>query len=90
MDRVEVTEGELVQALRQAQTVDSDDRGAMTTRELRKALGWGADRVREHLHELSAGGRLEVVKVWRMQLDGVTRRTTGYRLTDNNRVEGAG
>lgn len=75
-----VTENELLDALREAllPTVGTDD--ALTGPELQAKLGKSDDVVRRALRVAMAEGRCEVVKVTRVRLDGIPTRVPGYRL----------
>ena len=68
---------ELLAALLEA---ESDQRVGMTTKELAAALDWHEDKVRSHLRELKAAGRIEVVAVRREILDGRISNVPGYRM----------
>ena len=74
----QVTQDDLLQALADAlaQPTVGD---AMTMHELREATGWGHDKVRGLLRRLQIAGRLDVVKVDRMGLAGVTK-VLAYRI----------
>ena len=76
---IDVTESELLEALRAA--VATPDRGdGLTTPELAQALGWSEDRVRRALRRLRAQGAIQPVRVPRETLTGVIQLVPGYRL----------
>jgi len=78
-----LTEEQLLEALRRAlveQQEGEEPQGAMTTPDLREALGWGTDRVRRVLRQLKDEGVLEVVQVRRVDLAGRVFPRPGYRL----------
>ena len=76
---IDVTENELLEALRAA--VATPDRGdGLTTPELARALGWSEHRVRAALRRLRAQGAIQPVRVPRETLSGVTQLVPGYRL----------
>lgn len=76
---IDVTESELLEALRAA--VATPDRGdGMTTPELAQALGWSEQRVRDALRRLRAQGAIQPVRVPRETLAGVVQLVPGYRL----------
>lgn len=79
MASIDVTESELLEALRAA--VATPDRGVgMTTPELALALGWSEQRVRDALRRLRAQGVIEPTRVWRRNLGGVMQPVLAYRL----------
>lgn len=59
---------------------DDDDHGAMTTQELAKALDKHETAIRKRLRMLLEEGRLEVLRVRRVDLCGRMTRVPGYRL----------
>jgi len=76
---IDVTENELLEALRTA--VSAPDQGdGMTTPELARALGWSENRVRRALRRLRAQGAIQPVRVPRETLAGVIQLVPGYRL----------
>lgn len=79
MASIDVTESELLEALRAA--VSAPDRGdGMTTPELARALGWSEPRVRRVLQGLIEDGVVEPTRVWRVNMAGVPQPRFGYRL----------
>lgn len=78
---MKITESEILDALRTAAATGTNIEGASTSRELRRALGWGEKRMRDHLHNLKDRGQVTVVRVTREGLDGKPQLVTAYRLT---------
>ena len=84
---IDVTESELLEALRAA--VATPDRGdGLTTPELAQALGWSEDRVRRALRRLRAQGIVEPTRVRRETLSGVMQPVPGYRLVQRRQTKG--
>lgn len=76
----DLTENELLEALREAQTPDNPE-GAMTTSEISDAMGIvDLRRVRARIAKLMILGRAEHVRVKRRKLNGVVATTDAYRL----------
>lgn len=78
---IDVTQNELLEALRKALERDGPD-DAYTTTELSRALGWGVRKVRNALRPLIREGTVEPVRVQREALDDRTATVSAYRLTD--------
>ena len=71
MARIEITEAELLAALDAAMAVSED---GVTTREIKKATGWGVEKIHGALEHLIVSGAWEPVKVVRTSiLTGITR-----------------
>ena len=76
-----ITESELLEALRAATPRRADGpTDAYTTREIRKATGWGLAQAMAYLRSLADDGRLEAVKVRRTAIDGRLALVTAYRF----------
>lgn len=75
-----VTESELLDALRDALIPVAGTEDGYTTRELSEKLGRSTQIVRRALQAAMREGRIEYVKVTRMQINGVPSKTDGYRL----------
>jgi hypothetical protein len=75
-----VTESELLEALRRAAVDREDTQGAMTSRQLADALEWTRDRVYKELHRLRNAGQLEVHWIPALDVAGRRVRVPGYRL----------
>ena len=80
MDRVTVTQSELIAALQAAMEQPDDPEGAVTTAELAEQLGWHVVKVRDELGKLDRAGRLECVKVIRRDITGRVGNRPAYRL----------
>ena len=82
---LDISEQELVEALREAQ-VRADEgeggAGALSARELSVALSWPHGRILESLRSLKELGQLEVVIVRRQNLIGHWQGIPCYRLRD--------
>jgi len=68
---------DLLRALEEAQ---GHEEQGVTSQELADSIGWSTKRVLRRLHELKASGRLEIVKMYRQNIVGVTTLRSGYRL----------
>jgi hypothetical protein len=80
-ERIELTEGDLVQAILEAQQdLPNGETGALTVLDLVDQTKRGPDFVRRGLRALQREDRLQVVKVWRTSLDGRTYPAPGYKL----------
>ena len=79
---LDISEQELIAALREAQVQADGGRGegALSARELSAALGWPYVRVIESLRSVNEAGRLEVVMVKRRNLIGRWQGIPCYRL----------
>jgi DNA-binding MarR family transcriptional regulator len=80
VDRVTVTQGELIAALQAAMEQDEAEGDAVTVSELREALGWSKERLRRELGRLKEAGQIKTVKVMRRDLSDRLNRHPGYRL----------
>lgn len=89
MDRIEVTESELIAALRAAFDAPGEDDGSLTIRELAAATGWGAAKAREHLRRLIQDGAAEPVRSPRTNLAGQRQPVVAYRLTRKAQLKAA-
>jgi predicted ArsR family transcriptional regulator len=75
-----VTEAELLQQVQQALGGTADPEGAMSVKELSKALDITAEQVRDRLKELISQGSVEICRVPRTTMTGVVSRRYCYRL----------
>lgn len=73
-----VTEADLLEALQRAMTKPVGE--APTVGELAVGTGQSVPTVRRALRDMQAAGRLEVLRVRRLALDGVERQVPGYRI----------
>lgn len=80
MERVRVTESDLLEALRDAFASAEASEDALTTADLVEACGRGEETVRKALRALERKGQLEVVRVRRRRLDGQIQVYPAYRL----------
>ncbi len=77
----DLTENELLEALREARTMADNPEGAMTTAEMAVAMNMSDPRtVRHRVAALIAEGRAEHVRVKRPKMNGVLATTDAYRL----------
>lgn len=83
MDRIELTEQDLIEAILAAQSAEGPS-GASTTAELAERTGMSLERVRARLHKLAGEGRLEVCHVLRRALDGKMQPLPAYRMKQQN------
>ncbi|HEX6940224.1 MAG TPA: hypothetical protein VF158_12490 [Longimicrobiales bacterium] len=81
--RVDPTESQLLDALRQAFASDGTADG-FTTTELADQLGWHTAKVRAALHRLRKDGLVEPVRVIRENLAGGVQPVPGYRLVQRD------
>lgn len=81
MDRISITEAEILSALRAAADTPDGDDGALTMRQMMELTGWGDRKVREHVRRMIASGAAEPVRVPRPTLAGNVQPTPAYRLT---------
>ena len=77
----QITEDDILKAVRAALTATPAGQQGMTTRELATALGLGADAVLRILRPLVATGEFVSVKVIRSSIDGRQMPTIGWRST---------
>ena len=89
MDRVSVTQGELIAALQAAMEQPDDPAGAITSAELAAQLGWHIVKVRDELGKLDRAGRLECVKVTRRDITGRVGNRPAYRLIKDGDTDSA-
>ena len=80
MDRIELSERDLIEAVLAAQPQDTPTGGALTMRELIGQTGLSDKRLRDRLHQLQDEGRLDVRVLLKRSLDGKLVRVPGYRL----------
>ena len=80
MDRIVLTESQLLEAMATALRTQPDETGAHTAVELVTLTNWPLSRVHRTLKALALEGRLDVVKVYRPEITGTVRRVAGYRL----------
>ncbi len=79
--QIEVTESELLDALRQALPSGAmKPSDAFSRDDLMALTGWGHARVSLNLKRIKAAGRLEVVMVAGERLDGRRCQTPAYRF----------
>lgn len=79
MDRIEMTETQVLEALREALQAD-DAADGFTTRELAELTGWGQGKVRNALRKMRREGTIVPVRVPRETLAGIVQPVPGYRL----------
>lgn len=81
MEARQLTESELIEAIREAmQPQAPEDNGARTTEEIVRALDVSEKKVRLALHRLKSEGRLEIFDVRRQVLDDTWRWKKAYRV----------
>ena len=80
MDRITVSEGELIQALQEAFRTRPDGEGYLTTVELSEATGMSHEIIMQALKKLKLSGRLEAGRVYREDLGGRFNKVPAYRL----------
>ncbi|NIR76801.1 MAG: hypothetical protein GWN53_17380 [Gammaproteobacteria bacterium] len=92
MDRIEVTESELLEALQEATDAEPDwgPSDAHTVRELAAAMDVDRSVVRRKLRPLIFDGQAEAVKVRRPAMDGSLRKVPAYRLLGEPGQNGEG
>lgn len=81
MDRVTLTETEIMEALREALEGSQGPDDARTVAELQEATGWHVNRVRQGVKAMLAAGEAECVRVYRPGMDGRRAQVPGYRFT---------
>ncbi len=80
MERVTITENALLEALRQARSVETDATGALTVVEISEAVGTTAQTAGRWVRALSRTGVIECVRKPCVGIDGVTRPQPAYRM----------
>jgi predicted ArsR family transcriptional regulator len=81
MERVSVTQAELIAALQAAADRRTEDpEGALTVADLSENLGWSDKIVRRELRKLMKTDRLETVKVLRETIAGHSTHVPAYRV----------
>lgn len=78
MERVAITEAEIIEALREASNRSRDKEG-ITTEEIHKETGWSLVRCRKLIKAEIAAGRMQPTKVMRPYMDGRDGLVSGYR-----------
>lgn len=78
MDRVRVTENDLLDEVRAALERQGPE-DALTTREMCAAMGVGMPKMREIVRALVESGAVEPVKVLRPRMDGTPTTVSAYR-----------
>ena len=78
-----ITEQELLAQVQKALGGTADPEGAMSVKELSKALDITAEQVRDRLKELISQGSVEICRVPRTTMTGVVSRRYCYRLVRN-------
>jgi DNA-binding transcriptional regulator PaaX len=79
--RIEITESELLEALRTARpTADTGPADACTLLELADAMAVNERTARKALHRLWRAGRIECVRVTRPAMDGRLSNVPAYRV----------
>lgn len=76
---IEITQAELLDAIAAAATTQGPD-GAATVAEMQTATGMSATKVRQALKRFQVEGRLSVVSVTRLGIDGTNRRSPAYTI----------
>ncbi len=80
---MDITESEILEALRQAfSAVGEDAKNAYTTRELCLATGKGRESVCRAIGTLIDNGAVEATRVQRKRIDGTLIRVPAYRFTE--------
>jgi hypothetical protein len=59
----------------------NDDEG-FTSKELKKRLGWGDNRVSDLINALLADGIISCTRVYRINRANISTNMIGYKLTD--------
>lgn len=77
---MQITQDELLEALRHALQTSGPGEPGVTVTELRDKLGKGEDVVRRRLKEMIAAGKCEVVRVRRQDMAGRDMLVPGYRF----------
>lgn len=80
MATVELTELELLDAIRAAIEKEADGDDALTTEQVKDKLGWGDNRTRRIIRRLVAAGTLVPVQVRRKNVVGQFQTMWAYRL----------
>lgn len=80
-ERIELTEAEVFDALRRDTPPVGRPPRVFRVEEVVAATGRNEKTVKRWLHALKAAGRLELVPITIIRLDGKSQPTTGYRIT---------
>jgi MarR-like DNA-binding transcriptional regulator SgrR of sgrS sRNA len=80
----DLTEAELLEAIREAATHNTadDPPGAFRVVEVAESLGWSVKRVQAALHRIQHAGRLQRTRVWRTDLAGRRVPVAAYRILE--------
>jgi len=81
------TTDDILAAIREASQAAPDPEGAKTMREWAEVLGVCVNTAQDRLRPLVLSGRMEAVKVQRLQISGETRRVSAYRLVQRAKVK---
>ena len=81
MARVDVTEADLLAALREASSPDAEPDDAYTVVELADRTGTPLRVMRERVGAMVRRGQVECVRVTRTAMDGRAAKVPAYRLT---------
>jgi hypothetical protein len=76
--RIEVTHADLIAALTDQPGEDCID--ALTALEIKERLGIGHEKTRNKIRSLVMGGKLECVRVRRVDISGRVQMVPAYRL----------
>lgn len=82
---MQLSENELLSALREAVKVTKDTSGFCTREELQDALGWGKSATKDRLRQLHKAGRLEVGFRVAADITGRPNRVPTYKITKGKR-----
>lgn len=85
--RVNVTSAQLLAELLRARRSGTRPDGAYRTKELKKALGWSMDSVRDALWELKGTGVVECIHISVETLSGKNQMIPHYRIKDGEEIE---
>lgn len=77
---MQISQDELLEALRNAMQDGGSGEEGMTVSELREKMGQSDEKVRRNLKALLAQGKAKVVSVRRTDMAGRTMSVPGYRL----------
>lgn len=78
--RVNITQNDVLDLIRQTRAGALNPEGAMTVTEIVRESGMNIQRVRAELRRSIADGRVEVVRVYRPAVDGTMRPSPAYRV----------
>lgn len=77
---LKVSEQEILAAIEEATALEPTEDGSFSTDELCELLQWPVRRVRDAIRVLLKAGRLKIVPIRRVAMNGIVNTRPGYRV----------